>query len=393
MSFEAEIQAALSLLGAAPGDRVVDFLVDPGSARRALDDVKEGAGLVIRAMPAHAPANEGYGPAPVDPVWIRIMRGEREIGTAELRGGDGMVRRATRVEIDEGEEGCCDAVGCTKKRGLGSVWLVVEGAAKGAGEERLLIAEERVAEGEPKVARGVAASLAAALGVPVHRGGEAVEIEAGEAPPALGEPLDAALLARYSLRTEGSRVVLRDWDSLGPRATAKRNAWIGAAVMIVAAGAWALFAWQMMHGTQGAKVGAAMGAALLTLTGYAFVGVAQFSSKYRARSAPLVWVGRDKLTVMPWVGRDGAVDARPEGRFGAAIPLADVRSVSVTESVGGVAVRLATDHGPFDAVVCPTEPVAELLSAALDRAIEEARHPRAGATARQRFRARATAAA
>lgn len=393
MTFAAEIQAALSLLGAAEGDRVVDFLVDPGGARRALDDVKDGGGLVIRAMPEHAPAADGYGPAPVDPVWIRIMRGEREIGTAELRGGDGMVRRATRIEIDEREESCCDSPGCTRKRTFGSAWLVVDGASKGAKEERFSIAEERVTEGKAAVVRGVAASLGSAIGVAVHEGDAAIEIEAGEAPAAIGEAMDATALGRFSMRTEGERVVFRDWDSVGPRATARRNGWIGAVILVVAVGAWALFAREMMTGTQGSKVGSAMAAALLTLTGYAFVGVAQFSAKYRARSAPLVWVGRDRLVVMPWVGRDGAVDARPEGRFGAAIPLVDVQSASVTESVGGVAVRLATDHGPFDAIVCPSQPVAELLCAALERAIDEARHPRANATARQRFRARASAAA
>ena len=37
--------------------------------------------------------------------------------------------------------------------------------------------------------------------------------------------------------------------------------------------------------------------------GYAFVGVARFSARYRATSAPLVAVGRDRIIVLPWVAR------------------------------------------------------------------------------------------
>lgn len=393
MSFADEIRAAIALLGAEPADPVVDFILDPGRARGALGEVGDGGGLVIRALPEHAAAPAGYGPKPVDPVWIRVMRGAREIGTAQYRGGDGMVRKALRVELEEREESCCDSPGCNRTRVHATVWIVLEGAAKGAKEERLQIAEERVEEGAPAVARGIAASLAETMEVPLQRGGEAVEIEAGEAPPPLGEALDAALLARFSLRTEGDRVVVRDWDSKGPRASAARNTSIGVAILLAAAVCAVVLAQSIRAGSQGSAIGAGIAAALLGLTGYTFISVARFSAKYHASSAPLLWIGRDRLVVMPWVGRDGAVDARPEGRFGAAVPLADVRSVRVTESAEAIALRIETDGGPFDAIVCPNRTVAELWRGAIERTMDDARHPRANATARQRFRARATAAA
>lgn len=392
MSFAEETRAAIALLGATERDPVVDFILDPGRARRALADVPEGHGLVIRAQPEHGAAGEGYGPKPVDPLWIRVMRGAREIGTAEQRGGDGMVRKAVRIELDERTERCCDAPACKHTRAHAGVWMVLEGTAKGAKEERLLIAEERVNEGAPTGARSIAAGLAEAMDLPPPRENEA-EAEAAEPPPALGEALDAALLARFSLRTEGDRLVVRDWDSRGPRATAARNTWIGGAIMAVAALCVVALAEALRTGSQGSAIGAGAAAALLGLTGYTFISVARFSAKYHARSAPLVWIGRDRLVVMPWVGRDGAVDARPEGRFGAAVPLADVSGARVTTSAGAIAVRIETDHGPFDAVICPDRAVADLLCAVIERAMDDARHPRANATARQRFRARAAAAA
>jgi hypothetical protein len=301
-----------------------------------------------------------------------VMRGAREVGTALLRGGDGMVRRAARVELTEREEPCCDAPGCDRTRAHAEAWLVIEGIGKGAKAERLLVAEGR---GEGSATRTIAALLAGVLGVPV-------------------EPrVTAAELGRLSMRTEGDRVVLRDWDSRGPRETAGRNAGIGVALMVGAVAAW-LGLWRSLgpSGSSGAAIACGVLGALLTLAGYAFLGVARFSAKYGATSAPLVAVGRDRIVVSPWVGRAGAVDVRPEGRLGAAIPLHEVRSAHAAARARGAAVELDTDHGPIDAAVCSGEASAILWCGALNRAIEEARHPRQGATARQRARQKAAAA-
>ncbi|MFT3770456.1 MAG: hypothetical protein QM820_33935 [Minicystis sp.] len=386
-----DIAAALDLLGGPKDDPVVDFLVDPGAACRALDALPEHGGLVMRAAPALAAPAAGYGPVPADPVWVRIMRGAREVGTALYRGGDGMVRKAARVEIEERDEPCCESPGCDRRRAHASVWLVLEGM-NGAADERLLVAEQRTIEGAPEVARGIAARLAGAITAPLVRDGEPFAAEIGAAPAPLGDALPPADLARFALRSEGGRVIVRDWDSLGPRATAPRNTWIGAVLMVMAAACWFALWRALAGGSQNAAIGVGIAAALLTLTGYAFLGVARFSAKYRAGSAPLAAVGADRFIVLPWVGRDGAVDARPEGRLGAAMPLVEVRASSAVPSAGGVAVRIDTDHGAMDVMICATAAAAEVWCKALDRAVDEARHPRAGATARQRARARQQAA-
>jgi hypothetical protein len=395
MGFSADVAAAIALLGGPEGDRVVDFLVDPGAACRALDAVPEHSGLVVRAAPEAGAAAPGYGPPPVAPLWIRLMRGAREVGTAPLRGGDGMVRRAARVQLDEREEGCCDAPGCTATRTHAEVWLVLDRIPEPGAPERLLIAEQRLpgdAPGGPGAAIAVAARLSDALGVPLHRGDEPVTVDAGEPPPALGEALPLDELARFAVRSEGERVVLRNWDSAGPRASAGRSAAIGTAFVLLAVTAW--FALSQALGkadARGLAIAEGIAGALFTVAAYAFLGVARFAARYSASSAPQVAVARDRLVLAPWVSRDGAVDARLEGRLGAAIPLGEVRAASPKPRPPGVAVELDTDHGAIDAVVCAGEASAKLWGAVLNRAIDEARHPRQAATARQRARQRAGA--
>ncbi len=49
----------------------------------------------------------------------------------------------------------------------------------------------------------------------------------------------------------------------------------------------------------GEAVALGAAAALFSLAGYAFLGVARFSSRYQARSTALAAVGRDRLIVLP----------------------------------------------------------------------------------------------
>jgi hypothetical protein len=404
VGFGDEVKAAIAALGDEP---VVDFLVDPGTACLALDALPSLGGLIVRIAPEIGTAAAGYGPPPAAPLWARVRRGAREVALAGLRGGSMTARRLEGVELDEREEPCCDGPGCEAARAHAAVWILLEPIAERGspaaaapavapthrtpqGPERLLVAEQRAREGEPGAARSIAARLSAALGVPLRRRGVEVSIEAGEAPAALTPAPEAAELARFALRTEGDAVVLRDWDSMGPRASAARDGWIGGVLLLGAVAGWVEL-WRSVDGGRlaGVTVAAGVVAALLTLAGYAFLGVARFSSRYRASCAPLVSVGRDRIVVLPWVGRDGAVDTRPEGRLGAAIPLGEVRGSSPRPRSKGFAVELDTDHGPIDAMVCPSAASADLWCAVLDRAVDEARHPRQGATARQRARQRA----
>jgi hypothetical protein len=384
-----DIARVIAALGGPADDPVVDFLVDPGAGCHAIDAIAERQGIVVRVAPDLTDsATASHGPVPRAHLWVRVMRGAREVGLAS-GGGDGWVRRAEHVAIEEHEESCCDAPACDRRRRHAAVWLVLEPIAEKDAPDRLLIAEQRllvVGADEPQTALAVGARFAAALGVPLRRGRDDAVPAGGELPPALRPLVPADDLARFALRSEGERVVLRDWESAGPRASAARNAWIGASLLVAAAGAW-YEVWRSIGAdASGAAIAAGTAAALLTLAGYAFVGVARFSARYRAACAPLVAVGKDRIIVLPWVGRDGAVDKRPEGRLGAAIPLSEVRGAQAGPRANGFSVEVDTDHGRIDAMVCPSRPLAELWAMVLDRVVDEARHPRQGVTARQRAR-------
>jgi hypothetical protein len=407
MTFGEDIQAALASIGG-DKDRALDANLDPGAACRALD---AAASLVLRAAPPLAGESETHGPRPAAPLWVRVTRGSNEVRTVALRGGEAVTRTAARVALVEREESCCDSPGCDRARNYAEIWLELkpistpghDGAASGpkpraafgsaSAPEKLLCFEQRTLDGEPAAAIAIAGRFARMLGVTAERAGEPLASE-GAAPDPAGEDLAAADLARLALRSEGERMILRDLDNPGPRASAARNAWIGVALMLVAALGWTSLVRSLGEGgSQGAAIASGIVGALFSLAGYAFLGVARFSARYHASSAPLVAVGRDRIIVLPWVSRDGAVDVRPEGRLGAAIPLHEVRAAHAKPREEGVAVEIDTDHGPIDAVVCASARAAELWAQALTRTIDEARHPQKGATARQRARQRAAATA
>lgn len=385
MSIDREITAALDALGGAKGEPIIDFQIDPAGALAALGELAEGDGIIVRASPELGEGREGFGPAPSDPVLLRVMRGAREIGQVSQRGDGGRVVRAERVEVDEDERPCCDASSCDRMRTWKTVWLVLDG------DEKHVIAEARsLAESparEPSI-EAIASALASALGVEARRA-EASEQGDHAARDEASKALSPDAIARFAIRSEGDRVVVRDLGSIGPRADAPRNTVVGLALWIIAGGMfYGLIL--TLKGGGGTFPMAAFGvaAALFFLAGVAFLGVARFASKYTARSSPLAVVSADRLVIAPWVARDGAVDARPEGRLGAAIPLGEVRASKVTPRDGGAAVIVDTDHGAIDVLVADRSDVARALSSAFDRVVSELRHPRTTATAKQRAKAK-----
>lgn len=390
MGFQDEASVALATLGP-EGRAVVDAIADPGGAAKAL----EGDLVVLRAAPELGAAAEGYAPEPRDPLWVRLTRGVREVDVVPLQGGEKASRRAVRVEIAEAFGSCCDAPSCSLRRSHTTAWLHLEGG--GVPPSRLLFAEQRAMEPAPladesglrlRGPRGVAAALAQRvadlLSVPLTSPGDP---EAALPPPL--EALTGVELARYALRSEGDRIILRDLARPGPRASALRNTVIGVALMLVAAFFWFELAMALRGESRSEQVVFFAAGALFTLAGYAFIGVARFSSRYRARSSPLLALGRDRFIVMPWVSRTGAVDLRPEGRLGAAIPLGELRGVSVQQRGPRHVVELDSDHGPVDALSTEHELTARYWAAAVTRLVAEVRHPSAGTSARQRARARA----
>jgi hypothetical protein len=386
-----DVAATLALLGGREGEPVVDLLADPGAGCRALDGLGEMEGLVLRVAPELGAPSTTHSPAPARPFWLRVMRGAREVGLA--RAGEGMVRRAERVDLDERDEACCDTAGCALRRVVTEVWVVLEPIEDKGAPHRLLATEQRVTAGTtPSVAHAVAARIASVLDVPLQRAGADVSVAKGEGPAPLEDAPAVAELGRFALRGEGERVVIRDWQSLGPRSSAARNGWIGGALLALAIGAWALLARAVSEGTHGEAVAAGIAGALLTLAGYAFVGVARFSARYGAPCAAVVAVGRDQLIALPWVARDGGVDLRPEGRLGAAIGLGEVRGASAASRGEGFAVEIDTDHGRIDLLACSSAATARFWSKVIDRVVDEARHPRQGASAKQRAKERASSA-
>jgi hypothetical protein len=383
MGFQDEVSVALTTLGM-EARVVADAIADPGGAAQALS----GDLVVLRAAPELRTAAEGYAAEPAPPVWLGLTRGSREVALVPLRGGEKGVRRVVRLEIEQGLEPCCDAPSCGLQRRHTAAWLRFEGDAP---PSRLLVAEQRALLPAPRgTVDAVAQRLADFLGAPLSRSEPAQGDEGDPAaalPEALGSiaPLD---LARHAFRSEGDRIVLRDFASVGPRASAPRNTLIGVLLMLTAAFFWFELAMALRSDGAGAKVALLAASALFTLAGVAFLGVARFSARYRAESSPLLVLGRDRFIVTPWVSRTGAVDRRPEGRLGAAIPLGELRAVTSVRRGGRHVIELDSDHGPIDALSTDREEVARYWAAAISRAAAEVRHPSAVASARQRARAR-----
>ncbi|WP_437972770.1 hypothetical protein WMF11_26975 [Sorangium sp. So ce295] len=418
-AFEAEVARALRSLEADSSVSALDPLGDPAGAARALSAEGGGAPLILRAAPElgalRREQDTGFGPAPRDPVWLRIERGASVLRLAPLRlagarharpeaggAGEGTAepRDAVGVQVISERRPCCGAATCTRERTYVAAWLALAAPvpARATAARRLLVAEAQDLEAAPAEAlvEAVAAPLAAALGVPLETA-RGTEPPGAIAPRPLPEPaptpppaLPAAALSRFAIRSEGELLVLRDYASHGPRGSAARNALIGAALLLAALAFWIQVMRSVSAGESGIAIGVGSAAALLSLAGYAFLGVARFSSRYAARSAPVVSFGPGRFVVAPWVSRTGAIDLRPEGRLGAAISAGEVRDIRVLPRGDRFAVEIETDHGPIDALLTEREDVARYWRDVMDRAVASVRHA-GGPSAKQRLRARAQA--
>ncbi|EYF01721.1 hypothetical protein [Chondromyces apiculatus] len=412
-AFGAEVAKALAALGGDASDLVIDGLADPVGAAKALSE-RGTKPVLLRAAPEMGAGMEGYGPTPVEPVWLRVEGSTLRLVPLRLHGSSkAETPEVARVTIEARSLPCCDAAGCDRKRSHVSAWLVLAGgAARGAKEEgsadgrhpsrkRLLVAETRgldAARAEAQV-EAFGARLARALGAPLettHGTEPADAIAHRPLPEPDGEregseeqrPLDAASVARFLLRTEGTTLVLRDHEDDGPRTSATRNVIIGLVLLVLSAPLWVQVARSISAHETGIAIGVGAAAMLVSLTAYAFLGVARFSAKYVARSSPLLWLARDRVVAAPWVSRVGAIDLKPEGRFGAGIPLGELNGVHVRSTGSAWAVELDTDHGPIDVLAASSEEVARHLAVLIARAAASVRHP-GGPSARQRIRARA----
>jgi len=391
-TFEQAAERALAALGADPSTEALDAWADPIGAAQGLAALESGREVaVVRAAFDLSSTGGAQGPDPAAPSWIRVVKGSPDIRLCSAE-ATCETRKVARVVVEaaplpDGSEGAIARVSLALDR-------------KGAPGAKLLVAEAWARSEETAIGRvrGFAAKLARALSapasLPADAGGD--EAEGAGSEEASIQGVSARSLARFALRSEGPRLVLRDFDSRGPKEGALLHLVIGLAFAGAAAFAWTMFA--RAGGEPGASGSAVWfawlgGSALLTLAAVAFLGVARFALQYKAGSAPLVAIGAGKVTVAPWVARTGALMTAPEGRFGAGIDFAEVGAVTVQPRKGLHAVEVATDHGAIDALLIGDRAVAEHLARALGRAIDDMRPAGGGPSARQRFRMRAGSSA
>jgi len=398
-SFEEGVSRALASIGAAPSDLGLDALAAPAAVAAALGRLDAGEPFLLRVAPPLGEGNETHGPPPAPPLWVRASCGSPSLRTAPLsldEAAPPATPRAARILVEQTDGPCCDASSCTGRRSLAFVWLVLEGHAPAGHPPRLLVAEAVDLDAARALTRvrPVAAALARALEVPIEPddAAEPAPRSTQEALPAEGL-LPARALARFAMRSEGERLVLRDHGSTGSRAAARRKAILGLVILVVAIALWIQTAHAFQGGDRNLTLGAGAGALLLTVASYGFLGVARFASRYAARSVPVLWAGRDRFVIAPWVSHTGAVDRLPEGRLGAAIALEELRGVVVCRRDELAAIEIDTDHGPMDALAVEDEAVARFFAEAIRRALADMAHPSTRASARKRLREKSAAAA
>ncbi len=330
-----------------PDEPVADGVLDPVAATQLL---RSSDTLLLRLHPrAKASQDKPYGPLPAPPIVVRLTRGKR---TIEHVCGSAANAEIARVGVVTRKVSWGGWGGSPFEKALATVVVDL------AGEEH--VAALAISADEDRASESLK-PLGDALNELLD--GEA-KSEGAPASPSLSAPA----AGRFALALEGDYVVMRDYESIGPRANVPRYALLCAACLALAALAWTAFAREL-----------AGAAALSSLLGYGAVGfvlaagalamgeIARFASKYRASNAPLAWFFDDRVVILPWVSRDGAIDTQPEGRLGAAIRIPEVDGVTVAEKDGTTTLTLETQHGPIDVFSTKDAGVARAYRSAIER--------------------------
>lgn len=253
-------------------------------------------------------------------------------------------------------------------------WAELELDLDVAGTTRTVVLASVIAPTEEE-ARAALAPLS--RDVEAWLAGQAVDTpdEAREERAAAPRTLDEGATLAWS--REGDVIVLRDYANSGPSryATAYRTTSIvSLAVALALAGSLAV---QAVAGVPvAALIGTGAVAAVLLVNAFAFFQIAGFASKYASDSLALAWFGDDKLVIGPWLSRYGAVDTRPSGRLGAAIPTAEVNGVTALERDGLHTVEVASEHGPLELVRTSSASIASDVTAAARSLLEAVAAPK-----------------
>jgi hypothetical protein len=356
--------------------------------------------LRLRVVRPNTKAVPPYAPLPDAPQDARFTLGSSRFALESIGDVEALGITTSTDTLHWGEEGS------SFERYLGRVWLdarwplipkrdPVEPDAPR--ELRLLVAEllgDERAEIEAR-ANELAGALASYLELAATAGDSSPDADrtSSDEPDDAVDERSPEGAHRYTLRFEGEHLVLRDLESAGPRR--------GAALFVMLSlvlGALAVYtllelskAWSG-EATSGSLLGLGALSAILVLASYAMASVARFSYAYVATSTPLAWFADDRIVVAPWVSRDGAIDTQPEGRYGAAIKIAEVERVVVEPRGDEHALKLETAHGPID-VLSSTRELCEHWARAIERVLPRVAAPRKKATALMRARARREGAA
>lgn len=364
----------------------VDGLASDRSLRAALE--RSPRGLRLRVARPRADAAPPYAPTPDAPQDARFARGSARFAVESVDGVEALALTTSTDTLRWGDEAS------SFERFLGRVWVEarwpelpkrdpVEPDAPR--EKRLLVAELLGEEHDDTEARAkeLAHALASYLGLEQATPDQSSQTTAPEHDEHAPEGA-----RRYSLRFEGEHLVLRDLESAGP----KQGAGLYVLLSLVFGGLAVYTLLELSKawsggGTSGALLGLGALSAILVLASYAMASVARFSYAYVATSTPLAWFADDRVVVAPWVSREGAIDTQPEGRYGAAIRIAEVERVVVDERADAHTVKLETAHGPID-VLSATRELCEHWAKAIEAALPRVAAPRKKATAVMRARAR-----
>lgn len=327
----------------------VDGLLDPEQASRFLRYADE---VDLRLAPIAGEAGAPpYGPEPVEPVLVHLRRGER---TATTQGAD-TSRPIEAITLETKKLAWGGWGGAPFEKILATVEVRIGGVS--------YLAAQSIGSDEARAPRACA-ELSEALEA-FCAGAEAEHDSTGDV-----DATSSPAARRFAFVLEGDYLVLRDFETRGPRQGMGTYVAISAACLVLSGLVWLGFAREL----SGPRV-------LSSLLGYAALGlvlalgalamgeIARFASKYRGKGAPLAWFHDDRVVVAPWVSRTGAIDRQPAGQFGAAIRIPEIDDVCVKEDQGASVVWLDTQHGPIDVVTIQEPALAKLYREALVRAL------------------------
>ena len=334
------VDRTLETLGMAHDTPAFDAWLAAAVAADALDG--EGPWL-FRAGRELDGAQSGYAAVPEPPLWVRVGA-DGEVAVCAVGGDDVTEARATALRLETRTEVCCDSPKCDKQRSVARLWMDLDD------DSSLLFGE--ALDGAALKSLGV--KLAERLAIELD--GDAVE---HAAEPLDAAPMSAHALAPWALRREGDLFVLRDHASRGPREAAASELvacvvlCLGAvAAWVTAVSAYGTESWQTMI------ISIAIGF-VLTLAGFAMSQIWLHSYRYRANSEALLYAAQDRLVVAPWHSRSGAVDVKPEGRYGAALRIDEVERIEVVPEDAGWTLRAQSSHGPMDIGTLETQEQAD----------------------------------